>query len=85
MTIPDYDAWKLSAPDDDRNEIGTDEGQPCNRYPEPDEDAPRGYRPRPCGGTMVIHPVENCSCHLTAPCGACVNNPIVCDTCGESA
>ena len=52
MNIPGYDAWKLAGPDDDRNEVGTEEGQPCNRYHEPGEDAPRGYRPKPCTGEM---------------------------------
>ena len=27
-------------------------------------------------------PVENCSCHIHPPCSACVNNPLVCPTCG---
>lgn len=48
-----YDAWRLASPDDERHEIGTEDGQPCLRYPEPDEDAPRGYRPKPCRGEMV--------------------------------
>lgn len=50
---PGYDAWRLSGPDEDRVEIGIEDGQPCNRFHEPDEDAPRGYRPRPCPGVMV--------------------------------
>lgn len=54
MNLPrGYDDWRLSGPDEDRFEIGTEDGQPCNRVPEPDEDAPRGYRPRPCKGVMV--------------------------------
>lgn len=48
-----YDAWRLSNPADESDEIGVEDGQTCNRYPEPDEDAPRGWRPRPCGGLMV--------------------------------
>jgi len=36
----------------DRDEIGTEDGDTCNRYPEPDEDQPRGYRPRRCSGEM---------------------------------
>jgi len=52
MNIPGYDAWKLSPPDDG-DMIGTEEGETCNRYPEPDEDQPRGYRPRRCRGMMV--------------------------------
>jgi len=52
MTLPGYDAWKLAAPDDECS-IGEEAGQPCNRFPEPDEDQPRGYRPTRCDGTMV--------------------------------
>lgn len=48
-----YDAWKLASPDDERHEVGTEDGQTCLRYPEPDEDMPRGYRPKPCKGEMV--------------------------------
>ena len=48
-----YDAWRLSGPDDDRPEIGTEDGQPCGRFAEPDEDAPRGYRPKQCPGYLV--------------------------------
>jgi hypothetical protein len=35
------------------DEIGAYDGDTCNRFPEPDEDAPRGYRPRRCDGVMV--------------------------------
>ena len=52
MNIPGYDAWKLAAPDDESDAVGEEDGQPCNRIEEPDEDAPRGYRPKPCKGTM---------------------------------
>ena len=48
-----YDAWRLSSPDDESAEIGTEDGQPCNRFPEPDEDQPRGYRHKRCNGVMV--------------------------------
>jgi hypothetical protein len=47
-----YDAWRLSGPDES-DAIGTEPGDQCNRVHEPDDDAPRGYRPRPCGGLMV--------------------------------
>lgn len=54
MTLPEkYDDWRLASPDDDRHEIGHEDGQPCDRVHEPDEDAPRGYRPKPCTGEMV--------------------------------
>ena len=45
-----YDTWRLAAPEDDL--IGTQIGEECRRYPEPDEDAPRGWRPRRCTGVM---------------------------------
>ena len=48
-----YDAWRLASPDE-HHYIGEHEGETCGRYPEPDEDAPRGYRPRPCGGLMMV-------------------------------
>ena len=28
-------------------------------------------------------PGENCSCHISPPCGACLEAPYKCDTCGE--
>ena len=46
-----YDAWRL-APPDDGADIGTEYLEPCNRCEEPDEAAPRGYRPKPCDGVM---------------------------------
>ena len=72
MNTTSYDNWKLASPDDDRNEIGTEDGQPCCRYPEPDEDAPRGYKPKPCPGEMIR------SGYLDD------DRYIVCNTCGES-
>lgn len=38
--------------------------------------------PDDCGGVLAYPPVENCSCHLHPPCGACVNNPLTCPMCG---
>lgn len=63
-----YDSWKLTPPDDERHAVGTEDGQPCGRYHEPDEDAPRGYKPKPCPGVMVRDDDAECA---------------VCDTCGE--
>lgn len=71
-----YDTWKLASPDDERHEVGTEDGQPCLRYAEPDEDAPRGYRPKPCTGTMV-HRQEGAEYFETSW--------VECDTCGEAA
>lgn len=53
-----YDDWRLATPHDDCDEVGIEHGETCNRYHEPDEDAPRGYRPRPCGGTMIAQDGE---------------------------
>jgi len=65
-----YDTWRLSTPfTDDDFEIGTEEGDTCNRLPEPDEDAPRNYRPRPCGGLMM----------------ADTHGDIYCESCGGMA
>jgi len=33
--------------------IGTEPGETCCRIEEPDENAPRGYRPKPCTGEMI--------------------------------
>lgn len=49
---------------------GYAEGEVCNRDG--------------CEGVIAYRMVENCSCHLCAPCGACVNNPAQCPDCGWS-
>ena len=46
-----YDQWRLSGPDE-HPEIGMEEGHPCNRFPEPDEDMGRA-RQRRCQGEMI--------------------------------
>ena len=66
-----YDRWILRGPDE-HPEIGTADGQPCNRIHEPDEDAPRGYKPKPCRGEMFIAGDESDDCWIQ------------CDTCGEA-
>ena len=33
-------------------------------------------------GSLYYPPVENCSCHINAPCAACTNNELKCDKCG---
>ena len=35
-----------------------------------------------CNGTMEYPPVGNCSCHISPPCGKCVDNPLTCSVCG---
>jgi hypothetical protein len=32
-------------------------------------------------GHMIYYPVEDCSCHISPPCQACVNNQLTCDAC----
>lgn len=67
MNLPrSYDAWRLAGPDDESDGAGEYEGQPCNRFPEPDEDAPRNYRPRRCKGVMTTE-AGYTSCNI---CGA---------------
>jgi hypothetical protein len=51
LMLPNYDAWALRGPEE-QHEVGTEWRDICNRYPEPDEDQPRGYRTKPCTGTM---------------------------------
>lgn len=66
-----YDAWRLSGPDeDDFDGVGEHEGETCNRVPEPDEDMPRNYRPRPCGGLMVEVPDGDETVIACESCGA---------------
>ena len=70
MNMPrGYDAWRLAGPDDESDGVGVECGQPCNRYHEPDEDAPRGYKPKPCTGIMLQDEYGDAQC----------------DTCGEIA
>ena len=52
MYIPGYDTWRFALPHH-ADPVGCCAGDACNRFPEPDEDAPRNYRPRPCNGTMI--------------------------------
>jgi len=47
-----YDACRLAGPPE-APEVGTEDGETCGRCEEPDEDAPRGYRAKPCAGTML--------------------------------
>ena len=67
MNLPGYDAWKLASPDDERDAIGDEPGQVCGRYHEPDEDAPRGYKPKPCRGEMEYDDDD----HQTLRCNFC--------------
>lgn len=50
---------------------GTDVGHSCNL--------------NGCDGTIQcgvdVRPVDGCSCHISPPCSACVDDPMVCDKC----
>jgi hypothetical protein len=65
----DYDTWILTVPQDEEHEIGIEAGEQCGRFCEPCEDAPRNYRPRPCGGLMVEDK----------------HGDVTCESCGEVA
>lgn len=41
------------------------------------DDCPNG-----CEIDLVLSPVENCSCHIAAPCGACMSQTLTCPECG---
>jgi hypothetical protein len=47
-----YDRLTANPPPEQPHQIGHEEGETCGRYLEPDEEQPRGYRPRPCEGVM---------------------------------
>lgn len=53
--------------------IGTAPDERCNRIDG------EGFA---CDGTMMLSAGENCSCHISPPCGSCANAPVVCDVCG---
>jgi len=57
-------------------EIGTEEGERCNRVDM------AGMR---CDGEMYLAESENCSCHISPPCGSCTDAPILCSVCGKEA
>lgn len=38
-----------------------------------------------CVGVLDLRPVENCSCHISAPCGACENSKLFCTVCGRES
>ena len=52
-----------------KQDIDLEEGDSCNQ---PD-----------CTGTMINAEVENCSCHISPPCTACITAGIICNTCGH--
>lgn len=36
-----------------------------------------------CGGAVEIEEPDNCSCHISPPCGACTSAGLECPECGE--
>lgn len=52
--------------------IGKEPGDRCNRL---NDD---GFR---CDGTMLLAAGENCSCHISPPCGACLDALPTCTVC----
>lgn len=63
---------------------GQEEGDTCNREII-DHSFPNGSTTIRCQGTMEFSKVENCSCHISPPCSACVDNPLVCSECEAEA
>lgn len=63
----DGNAYYLRQREAEEHEVGTDPGDECGRIEQPDEDAPRGYRPKPCTGIIIED----------------LDEGIYCDTCGE--
>ena len=55
----DYDSWLFRGPGESPV-FGRDDGDECGRFQEPDEDAPRNYRPRPCRGEIVDGYCDTC-------------------------
>lgn len=47
--------------------LGYAEGDVCNRAG--------------CTGTIALHPVENCSCHISPPCFSCTEVTAFCPVC----
>jgi hypothetical protein len=66
--MTNLDRLTANPPPEQPHEIGHEEDETCGRYPEEDEDQPRGYRPKPCDGVMYFDSIYRG--HF-------------CDTCGE--
>lgn len=49
------------------SELGYVDGEKCNR--------------KGCEGTIELHPVENCSCHISPPCSGCTSPRAFCPVC----
>lgn len=62
----------------DGKPVGYEEGDTCNRLVSDDTNI--AFQ---CEGTMEYTKSENCSCHLSAPCGSCMDVHLKCSDCGE--
>ena len=51
-------------------QFGTEEGETCNRLG--------------CDGVMIFDDVENCSCHISAPCAGHMRQQLICGICGSA-
>jgi hypothetical protein len=58
-------AWNIG--EGDLKELGFSEGEECGR--------------NGCTGIIAIHDVEGCSCHISAPCSACLEPRNFCPVC----
>lgn len=56
------------------NERGTEEGALCGRQIDESE--------KFCLGTIELVIPEDCSCHISPPCSACVEAGLICNECG---
>jgi len=68
----DHNARLCATHCDQPDPIGYEDGDTCGRFEPPDEDQPKGYRPKPCEGTM--HEVRSRDALWAWQ---------ECDTCGE--
>ena len=98
MTGCGYDFCQHEYFKEQRDKLLKDPHIPCSpsckgHVSHPCENCGRQWRPKSleegdacpledCDGTIIIPPVEGCTCHICPPCSACVNNPLTCDTCG---
>lgn len=56
---------------------GVDEGELCNR--------PMNDAGDICDGTLELPPAENCYCHISPPCGSCLDRQLECTKCAWRA
>lgn len=57
---------------DAAHKMGVAEDEVCNRVLDDGE---------PCTATIKLQEPENCSCHISPPCGACTSVALYCPEC----